>query len=261
MLPIANLFVALLFASAAFAETDRLFVNCQPKALELKVRIKAEFWKKEIEDRWCRGKRSGRYPVVVSCSAGTEGNSHLTTFTFDTPALVNQAKVDIDPTVETVWDKGLPHGLAHAVLPSCFPGQVPVLDVPAWILEGLAQSMYRGIWDDYTKAFGIGSKMGETVPLQKLEDLFFAESRELTFLTQSGLFIKYLTEEINGPSTFITFVADLGFDHAPQKSLAHLGQYVRSFKKIYNMSVADLEEGFRQYLKKESQRKLSSDPR
>lgn len=251
------LLLALFCLGNAFAETDRLFVHCQPKALELKVRIKAEFWKKEIEDRWCRGKRSGRYPVVVSCSPGTAGNSHLTTFTFDTPLLVNQAKVDIDPSVETVWDKGLPHGLAHAVLPSCFPGQVPVLDVPAWILEGLAQSMYRGIWDDYQIAFG----KRDTVPLQKLEDLFFTESRDLTFLTQSGLLIKYLTEELNGPSAFITFVADLGFDQAPKKSIEALGHYVRGFKKTYQLTVSELEEGFRKYVKRESERRLSSEPR
>ncbi len=241
----------------SFAETDRLFIHCQPKDTELKARIKAEYWKREIENRWCQGKRSGRYPVVVSCTPGTPGNSHLTTFTFDTPQLVNQAKVDIDPTVDEVWDKGLPHGLAHAVLPSCFPGQVPVLDVPAWILEGLAQSMFKGIWDDYTKAFGKGGIAG----FQKLEDLVFTESRDLSFLTQSGLLVKYLSEEVAGPSTFITFVAELGFDSAPTRSLAHLGQYVRTFKKIYKLSMADLEEGFRAYVKKESQKRSTPESR
>lgn len=237
----------LFFSLLAHAETDRLFIHCQPKSIELKARIKAEYWKKEIESRWCTGKRSGRYPLVVSCSPGTAGNSHLTTFTFDTPLLVNQAKVDIDPTVDDVWDKGLPHGLAHAILPTCFPGQIPVLDVPAWILEGLAQSIYAGIWADFEKAFGKAGVQG----FQKLDDLWFSESRELTFLTQSGLFVKYLSEEVAPPAKFIQFVAELGFDHAPPRGLAYLGQYVRTFKKVYGLTVAELEENFRAYVKKE----------
>ncbi len=239
------------FSAIAFAETEPVFVHCKPKEVELKARIKALYWKGEIESRWCRGKRSGRYPLVISCSPGTAGNSHLTTFTYDTPLLVNQAKVDIDPTVDEVWDKGLPHGLAHAILPTCFPGQVPVLDIPAWILEGLAQSIYSGIWADYQKAFG---KEG-TKNFQKLEDLWFAESRELTFLTQAGLLVKYLSEEVAGPAKFIEFVTELGFDRAPSRSLASMGQYVRTFKKVYGQSVTDLEDGFRAYVKREAAKK------
>jgi len=235
---------------SAVAETDRLFVHCQPKDVELKVRIKATYWKGEIESRWCRGKRSGRYPLVVACSPGTAGNSHLTTFTFDTPILVNQAKVDIDPANDDVWDKGLPHGLAHAILPTCFPGEVPVLDIPAWILEGLAQTIYSGIWQDYQKAFGKEGVNG----FRKLEDLWFTESRELTFLTQAGLFVKYLSEEVAPPAKFIEFVTELHFDRAPVRSLASLGQYVRTFKQIYGQSVTELEENFRSYVKREAKK-------
>ncbi len=242
------LFVFLFLSAAARADFDAPIVNkCEPPAMAAKVREKTLYWRDIIMKRWCTGKRTARYALIVTCSSSADGLPHLTTYDFAGPGVIEKARVDIDPGSAEVLDRGLPHALVHAIVPSCLPSTLPLLDLPPWISEGMAQSFVPSLVADLKKLAG---KTGEKF-MMPTEQLLFENSWELAFYTQAGLLVRFLVEEMGGAKNFTEFVVELGFESAPPRgSLAHLGQYSRTFKKHYGLTIADLDAAFRKYVAK-----------
>lgn len=233
-----------LVSSSAFAGFEIPEVDCQPDALAATVRQKTLAWKRAIEAKWCVMKaRTAVYPMVVVCSKGASDVANLTTYKLVLQNVIEKAKVDIDVTQADVYDRALPHALVHAILPGCLPPQLPLLTMPAWITEGIAQSFVATLDEDARKEFG-------KKPLQPLQEFLFEGSRELSFYTQAGLLVRFLVDKHGGADKFKTFLSELGFeDSSSQRSLAQLGQYGRLFKKFYSMTISEMEEAFQKHVR------------
>lgn len=201
-----------------------------------------------MERQWCPGTgHTARYILIVACTPASDGYPHLTTFDFIEGKVVEKAKVDIDPAAPEALDRGLPHGLAHAILPTCLPRELPLLNLPAWVLEGMAQYYVAGLLADAKKEFGDPA----APTLQDVERLLFEDSRQLSFYTEAGLFVKFLVDELGGSENFKAFLVELGFDGTPPRgSLQHLAQYGRIFKKRYGMTIPELDVAFKAYVKR-----------
>ena len=240
----AKWLLALAFPLSAGAEPRTInIVGCEPAAYAQKVREKAYHWRERFERFWCRGtERTALYPIEVHCGKGAGALPHLTTYRLILNEVIETARIDIDPSVSGILDHGLAHGMGHAVLPSCLAPHVPLMTLPAWILEGMAHSLVATLDEDARREFG---RVGAP-PLEGLTNFLFDGRRDLGFYTQAALLVRFLVDNGGGADRFRRFVAELGFEGvSASQNTAQLGQYGRMLRKHYGMTLTEVETAFR----------------
>ena len=127
-------------------------------------------------------------------------------------------------TSDDLYDKVLPHELAHLVLPLFLnPTRAP--SIPLWLNEGFAQCQERDSLADRVRAVRAAVEKRALFPLKKLAGIrkyppSFEEKR--LFYAQSALLVRYLLENQRKRGDFYAFAYDLSCSGKPFESALKL---------------------------------------